>query len=105
MGMRAVIDGKKQWRAYRARVAALPPDYRIVHTEIEKYLLGIDGTPLPGILEFFEAGAARGTPVRDLVGSDIAAFCDDALDDRTGSFPTSAREHAVDVRSLDIEHR
>ena len=35
-----------------------------------------EGTLLPGILDFFEAGAAAGTGVLELIGNDVAAFCD-----------------------------
>lgn len=66
MGIQDIIEGKKQWRAHMARVKALPPDYQIVYKEIQKYLFKVgpidlpDGPLLPGIVDFFEEGAAAG---------------------------------------------
>lgn len=87
MGIRDVIEGKKQWRAHLARVKALPPDYEIVYQEIQRYFFKVgptnllDGSLLPDILDFFEQGVASGQGVTDLIGTDIAAFCDDLIKD------------------------
>ncbi|MEU4540480.1 DUF1048 domain-containing protein [Streptosporangium sp. NPDC023825] len=87
MGIRDIIDGKKQWRAHVARVKALPPDYQIVYKEIQRYLFKVgpidllDGSLLSGILDFFEEGAAAGKGVLELVGDDVAAFCDGLIKD------------------------
>jgi DNA-binding ferritin-like protein (Dps family) len=82
-----IVEGKKQWRAHTARVKALPPDYRIVYQEMQKYLFKVgpitlsDGPLLPGIVDFFEEGAATGKGVLQLIGTDVAAFCDDLVKD------------------------
>ncbi|MFE3164915.1 DUF1048 domain-containing protein [Streptomyces sp. NPDC059224] len=87
MGIQDIIEGKKQWRAHVARVKALPPDYQIVYREMQKYFFKVgpvdlsDGTLLPGIVDFFEEGVAAGTGVLELVGEDVAAFCDDLIKD------------------------
>jgi DNA-binding ferritin-like protein (Dps family) len=87
MGIHEIVEGKKQWRAHLARVRALPRDYQIVYREIQKYYFKIgpvglaDGTLLPGIVDFFEEGAAAGTGVLELIGDDVAAFCDDLVRD------------------------
>ncbi|WP_063131729.1 DUF1048 domain-containing protein [Nocardia fusca] len=87
MGIRDIVEGKKQWRAHRARVEALPPDYRIVYEESQKYLFKVgpvdlaDGNLLSGLVEFFEEGAAAGKGVIELIGNDVAAFCDDLIKD------------------------
>lgn len=87
MGIHDIIEGKKQWRAHMARVKALPPDYQIVYKEIQKYFFKIgpidlpDGALLPGIVDFFEEGAAGGKGVLELIGNDVAAFCDDLVKD------------------------
>jgi DNA-binding ferritin-like protein (Dps family) len=87
MGIRDIIEGKKEWRAHKARVEALPPDYRIVYKEIQKYLFKVGpvdltgGNLLSGILEFFEEGAASGKGVMEVTGDDVAAFCDDLIKD------------------------
>ena len=85
MGIQDIIEGKKQWRAHMARVKALPPDYQIVYKEIQRYLFKIgpidvpDGPLLSGIVDFFEEGVAVGKGVLELIGNDVAAFCDDLV--------------------------
>ncbi|MEU0219164.1 DUF1048 domain-containing protein [Streptomyces sp. NPDC006265] len=87
MSIQDIIEGKKQWRAHVARVKALPPDYRIVYKEMQKYLFKVgpvslsDGPLLPGIVDFFEEGVAEGKGVLELIGTDVAAFCDDLIKD------------------------
>ncbi|WP_328321456.1 DUF1048 domain-containing protein [Kribbella sp. NBC_00382] len=87
MGIRDIIDGKKQWRAHQARVKTLPPDYQIVYQEIQRYLFKVgpvdlvDGHLLSDLVDFFEEGAATGKGVTDLIGTDIAAFSDDLVKD------------------------
>lgn len=87
MSIQDIIEGKKQWRAHTARVKALPPDYQIVYKEIQKYLFKVgpvdlaEGTLLPDLVDFFEQGAAAGKGVRELIGDDVAAFCDDLIKD------------------------
>jgi DNA-binding ferritin-like protein (Dps family) len=87
VGIQDIIEGKKHWRAHMARVKALPPDYRIVYKEIQRYLFKVgpvdlpDGTLLSGIVDFFEEGVAAGRGVLELIGNDVAAFCDDLIKD------------------------
>ncbi|MEU7004140.1 DUF1048 domain-containing protein [Nonomuraea sp. NPDC046570] len=87
MGIQDIIEGKKQWRAHMARVKALPPDYQIVYKEIQRYIFKVgpidllDGPLLSGILEFFEEGVAADRGVLELIGNDVAAFCDDLIKD------------------------
>jgi DNA-binding ferritin-like protein (Dps family) len=87
VGIQEIIEGKKQWRAHMARVKALPPDYQIVYTEIQRYLFKVgpidlpDGRLLSGIVDFFEEGVAAGKGVLELIGNDVAAFCDDLVKD------------------------
>ncbi|CAM5666426.1 hypothetical protein GCM10010329_29410 [Streptomyces spiroverticillatus] len=87
MGIQDIIEGKKQWRAHKARVKALPADYRIVYEEMQKYLFKVgpvdlpDGPLLPGIVDFFEEGVAAGKGVLEVTGNDVAAFCDGLIQD------------------------
>ena len=89
MGIQDIIEGKKQWRAqwraHMARVKALPPDYQIVYKEMQRYLFKVgatdlsDGPLLSGIVDFFEEGVTAGKGVLELIGNDVAAFCDDLV--------------------------
>jgi DNA-binding ferritin-like protein (Dps family) len=87
VGIHDIIEGKKQWRAHMARIKALPPDYQIVYKEMQKYFFKVgpidlaDGNLLSGILEFFEEGVAADKGVLELIGTDVAAFCDDLVKD------------------------
>ncbi|MFY1597760.1 DUF1048 domain-containing protein [Micromonospora sp. WMMD737] len=87
MSIQDIIEGKKQWRAHVARVKALPPDYRIVYQEMQRYLFKVgptdllDGGLLPGIVDFFEEGVAAGKGVLEVTGTDVAAFCDELIKD------------------------
>ncbi|MEV7099645.1 DUF1048 domain-containing protein [Amycolatopsis sp. NPDC051045] len=87
MGIQDIIEGKKQWRAHMARVKALPPDYQIVYKEMQKYLFKVgpvdllEGNLLSGIVDFFEEGAANGKGVLEVIGEDVAAFCDELIKD------------------------
>jgi DNA-binding ferritin-like protein (Dps family) len=87
VGIQDIIEGKKQWRAHVARVKTLPPDYQIVYKEMQRYLFKVgptdllDGGLLPGIVDFFSEGAATGKGVLELIGTDVAAFCDDLIKD------------------------
>lgn len=88
MGIKDIINEKKEWRAHLARVKALPKDYQIVYKEIQKYLYkvapvelneGID--LLSGIVDLFEEGVASGKGVLEVTGRDVANFCDDLIKD------------------------
>lgn len=87
MSFRDSIEAKRQWRAHMARVKALPADYRIVYEEVQKYLFKVGTVSLTGgnllseILDFFEGGAASGKGVMELIGPDVAAFCDGLIGD------------------------
>jgi DNA-binding ferritin-like protein (Dps family) len=82
VSIRDIIEGKKRWRAHMARIKALPPDYQIVYKEIQRYLfkVGPGGHLLSGIADFFEEGVAAGKGVSELIGNDVAAFCDDLVE-------------------------
>lgn len=88
MSIQDIIEGKKEWRAHKARVKALPEDYQIVYKEIQKYFFKVgpveltEGTDLlSGIVDLFEEGAAEGKNVLEVTGEDVAAFSDDLIKD------------------------
>lgn len=88
MSIKDIIEGKKEWRAHVARVKELPKDYQIVYKEIQKYLFKVGPVELTreqgvlsGIVDLFEEGANFGKSVLEVVGNDVAAFCDDLIKD------------------------
>jgi DNA-binding ferritin-like protein (Dps family) len=101
VGIQDIIEGKKQWRAHVARVKALPPDYQIVYKEMQRYLfkvgpMDLQAGLLPGIVDFFEEGAAAGKGVLELIGTDVAAFCDDLVKD-SGTFADNIQSSLPDT--------
>jgi DNA-binding ferritin-like protein (Dps family) len=88
MNIHDIIEGKKEWRAHMARVKALPREYQIVYKEIQKYLFKVgpveltEGTGLlSGIVDLFEEGAVNRKGVLEVTGNNVAAFCDDLVQD------------------------
>ncbi|GAA3017769.1 DUF1048 domain-containing protein [Streptosporangium longisporum] len=75
------LEDKKRWRRYKARVKALPENYRTTAEAIERYLMHFgpgDGAEAASMYEdladLFEQSAASGTPIRDVVGDDPVGF-------------------------------
>ena len=88
MKIKEIIEGKKEWKAHKARVNALPKDYQIVYKEIQNYLYKVGPIELTesiellaGIVDLFEDGASNGKNVLKVTGKDIAVFCDDLIKD------------------------
>ncbi len=78
-----VIGPKREWRAYKRRVKALPAPYRAAVDAVETYLMYFgpetwesSSSLLGDVAELFERAAADGTPIRDIVGSDPVEFAD-----------------------------
>jgi DNA-binding ferritin-like protein (Dps family) len=77
---------KRKYKQQQERVQALPDDYRYVYRQIQQYMWGHSGGSgmdmLPiftDLLDLFETGAAEGKPVLAVTGEDVAAFCDELL--------------------------
>ena len=78
---------KRRWRQHKARVKALPEDYRTTVEALERYLMYFGaiskGDVLMSMLEdladLFEQAAADGTPIRAVVGEDPVEFAETFL--------------------------
>lgn len=75
------LDEKRVYRVFMKRVNALPSDYRYAFKRIQRYLynFGAEMVVLTQLAELFEESAAQGKPVLDVIGSDVAAFCDELI--------------------------
>ena len=78
-----VIGPKREWRAYKARVHALPQPYRSAVEAIERYLLYFGPGKsdriqqmLDDLAELFEQSAAGSVPIREVVGEDPVEFAE-----------------------------
>jgi DNA-binding ferritin-like protein (Dps family) len=83
------LDDKREWKAMEARGKALPKEYNNAYNAIKKYIYSIGGISdwedmrriFGGIIDLLEEGAAEGKKVTDLMGEDVAAFCDEIVKD------------------------
>ena len=84
------LEEKRVYRAFMKRVNALPEDYRFAYKKMQNYLYSygssnsdigafVDNSTnmFTDLLELFEQNAAAGVPVQEVVGEDLAGFCDE----------------------------
>jgi DNA-binding ferritin-like protein (Dps family) len=77
-----MIDEKRRYRQYKARIKQLPASYRTAVAGLERYMNYLGGlgdgasilSMLDDLADLFEQGAADGTSVRDIVGEDPVEF-------------------------------
>lgn len=88
-------DMTREWKAFDARVAALPEDYGAVWEQIKAGLLphasftARNLTPIfDGVVELLEVTAADGVSAVEALGDDIPGFC----------AAVAGRDHAPDYR-------
>ena len=82
------LGDKRRWRQYRARVKALPANYRTTVEALERYLtyfgaitkgdvpMDVVMSMLEDLADLFEQAAADGTPIRAVVGGDPVEFAE-----------------------------
>lgn len=87
------LEDKKKWNECKKRVKALPEDYRFAYKSILKYsyYFTCDIDMLTNLIELFEASAAEGKKVKDVLGEDVAEFCDELIQ-ATVEDSTTSRE-------------
>jgi DNA-binding ferritin-like protein (Dps family) len=81
------IEQKREYRRYKARVAALPESHRTAVAGLERYMTYLGGigdgdsimTMLDDLATLFEQAASDGTSVREVVGEDPVEFIDSFL--------------------------
>ncbi|SDQ56097.1 DUF1048 domain-containing protein [Thermostaphylospora chromogena] len=76
-----LLEDKKRWRQYKARIKRLPENYRMAAEALERYLMHFGPADGTGAMEMFadladllEQSAADGTPIRDVFGDDPVEF-------------------------------
>lgn len=88
-----IIGDMEEKRAYKQmmkRVDALPKDYRFAFRKIQHYMFTVgspggdmtiftDLTMFTDLVDLFEASAAEGRQVLDVIGSDVGKFCDEFM--------------------------
>lgn len=87
MRLKEVLEQKSAFRKLQARSRRLPKEYQMVYREMQKYcyhsgalvehqMIGV----FEDILTFFEEGASEGRGIKDIIGTDVAVFCDAVID-------------------------
>jgi len=76
-----IIGDKKRWWRYKARVDALPENYRTAIKAVQRYSYYFGGGTgeggmrmLEDLADLFEQAAANGTPIREIVGENPDEF-------------------------------
>jgi len=99
------LEQKKQYRQYKARIKALPPNYRTAIESLDRYLMYFGAVTkgdtlllmLEDLLVLFEQSAADGTTVRAIVGADPVEFVDSFLANYSeGQWINKERKRLVD---------
>ena len=81
------LEQKRNYRAYKARVARLPANYRTAVEALDRYLMYFGAitkgdvlvSMLNDLADLFEQAAADGTPIRAIVGDDPVEFVETFL--------------------------
>jgi DNA-binding ferritin-like protein (Dps family) len=79
-----VLEQKRQYRRYRARIKRLPANYRTVAEALDRYMMYAGGIAksdvairmLGDLVELLEESAATRTSIRDILGDDPVAFAE-----------------------------
>lgn len=100
------LEDKKRYKEYKARVAVLPPSYRVAIEGIERYLTYFGGITsgaeivrmVEDLIVLFEQAAADGIPVRSIVGEDPVAFVEAFLANyAAGGWVTTEQQRLIDA--------
>lgn len=95
------LDEKRAYRQYMKRVSALPKDYRYAFKRMQNYLYYSDLTGCEALftdlVELLEASSAEGKPILDVVGADVAGFCDELVRVYAPNLPTPREKLNRDI--------
>lgn len=79
-----VVGDKRRWREYRARVRALPENYRMAVDAYERYFMRFGASDAENamrmfedLVELFEQAAVDRTAIHAVVGDDPVAFAEE----------------------------
>ena len=86
------LEQKRQYKRYKARIAALPEPYGSVAKALERYFMVYGGVTdgdtavkmFDDFADLWERAAADGTPVRAIVGEDPVEFAETFAQAYTG---------------------
>lgn len=106
MSLKAIIDGKREWKQLNKRVKTMPEDYVFVYNQMQKYILKtVDLNPeemiklFGEILDLFNEGITNNLHVLDITGRDVAAFCDSMTCDYTSYMDVVQAEVEASIKA------
>lgn len=78
------LDEKREYNQLMKRVRALPKEYAYTFKKIQSYMYNVDlenygMTIFSDLIELFEDCVANQKPILDVVGNDVATFCDELI--------------------------
>ncbi len=93
------LEEKREYKQLMKRVDALPDEYRYTFKKIRRYMYSVgapngnmsiftDMTIFVNLVELFEASAADGMSVLDVIGADVSSFADELMSVSAGSAGT-----------------
>ncbi|MEF9945253.1 MAG: DUF1048 domain-containing protein [Lachnospiraceae bacterium] len=90
------LGEKRAYQQVMKRANALPKDYRFTFKKIQQYMynfgaVGCDITTFADLVDLLEVSAAEGKAVCDVIGSDVAAFCDELIRVSTNTATTQEK--------------
>ncbi|GGK81686.1 hypothetical protein Ppa06_48340 [Planomonospora parontospora subsp. parontospora] len=106
------LEDKRRYRRHKARVRALPADYRTAVDALERYMQFFGPGKADSLLamlddlaDLFEQSAADGIPIREVVGEDPVEFAETFLRNYPeGQWIHRERERLADAIDRAADH-
>jgi DNA-binding ferritin-like protein (Dps family) len=104
------LEEKRAYKQLMKRVDALPKDYQLAFCKIQHYMYSVgasgvdmtiftDLTMFADMVDLFEASAAEGKQVLDVIGSDVGNFSDEFM--RASVPPTETQREKINKEIMD----
>ncbi|CAM3913345.1 DUF1048 domain-containing protein [Aeromicrobium ponti] len=89
------LDEKREYKEMQKRAKQLPEEYYEVYKAIQKYMFTTgmaDWRVFYEIIELLELAELDGRSIKDVVGDDVAAFCDELTADKRSDWKEKYRQ-------------
>lgn len=106
MSLKAIVDGKREWKQLNKRVEAMPEDYIFVYKQMQKYIFKTKDLNseqafkiFGDILDLFEEGITNNLHILEITGRDVATFCDNMTSDYSSYIDTVQAEVEASIEA------
>lgn len=84
-------EEKQEYRQLKKRIDALPQDFQTTYKAIEKYcyttgIIESEWKKFEELIDLFEITSFDGNTAHEVVGSDVAEFCDEFFDHEDSNY-------------------